>query len=122
MRWTDLDRPWSVLERAGLSLVAAGIAAATAWSRVYLSYHTPRQVLAGCGAGAVSAVGWFIIVAVFRQTGWLSWILDTAPARALRIRDLVVEEDISQAGWEKWKTKKVSFEKVTRSATKSKVK
>ncbi|KAL4726084.1 hypothetical protein ACLX1H_006761 [Fusarium chlamydosporum] len=105
---SSVHRPWSVLERVAVSVAGAAIAAATAWSRVYLNYHTPKQVLVGCAAGAVSAIGWFIIVAVLRQTGWLGWALETPLARAFRVRDLVVEEDMCQAGWEKWEERRVA--------------
>ncbi|CAG7554563.1 unnamed protein product [Fusarium equiseti] len=105
---SSVHRPWSIVERIAVSMAGAAIAAATAWSRVYLNYHTPKQVVVGCAAGAVSAVGWFIIVAVMRQTGWLGWALETSLARAFRVRDLVVEEDMCQAGWEKWEERRVA--------------
>ncbi|KAF7552572.1 hypothetical protein G7046_g7373 [Stylonectria norvegica] len=100
------DRPWTVLERLGISVAGMAVAAATAWSRVYLDYHTPKQVLVGCAAGVVCAVGWFVITSVVRQTGLLGWALDTPIARAFRVRDLVVEEDMCQAGWEKWEERR----------------
>ncbi|KAJ4141299.1 hypothetical protein NW768_000510 [Fusarium equiseti] len=105
---SSVHRPWSMVERIAVSMAGAAIAAATAWSRVYLNYHTPKQVVVGCAAGAVSAVGWFVIVAVMRQTGWLGWALETSLARAFRVRDLVVEEDMCQAGWEKWEERRVA--------------
>ncbi|KAM0346025.1 hypothetical protein ACHAPU_005786 [Fusarium lateritium] len=107
-----VHRPWSVLERVAVSVVAATIAAATAWSRVYLNYHTPKQVVVGSVAGVVSAVGWFVIVDVLRQTGWLGWALETPLARAFRVRDLVVEEDMCQAGWEKWEERRATSRSV----------
>ncbi|KAF4998069.1 hypothetical protein FGRMN_3432 [Fusarium graminum] len=105
---SGVHRPWSVLERVAVSVAAAAIAAATAWSRVYLNYHTPKQVVVGSVAGIISAVGWFVIVAVLRQTGWLGWALETPLARAFRFRDLVVEEDMCQAGWEKWEERRTT--------------
>lgn len=103
---SSVHRPWSLIERLGVSAVAFGLAAATAWSRVYLAYHTPKQVLVGIVAGVVSATGWFVITSVFRQTGYLTWAIDTPLLRAFRVRDLAVEEDMCQAGWEKWEEKK----------------
>ncbi|KAI0840081.1 PAP2-domain-containing protein [Hypoxylon sp. FL0890] len=97
--------PMSLLERAGWSAVGLAMAAAVAWSRVYLNYHTERQVLVGFAAGTVSAVGWFVITTIVRRSGWLSWALDTPIAKFFRVRDLVVEEDLCQAGWEKWDDK-----------------
>ncbi|KAI0119446.1 PAP2-domain-containing protein [Daldinia grandis] len=97
--------PMSLLERAGWSAIGLGMAAAVAWSRIYLNYHTEKQVLVGTAAGVVSAVGWFIITTIIRRTGWLAWALDTPIAKFFRVRDLVVEEDLCQAGWEKWDDK-----------------
>lgn len=97
-----IHNPMSRLERAAWSALALVLAAAVAWSRVYLNYHTPRQVVAGCAAGALSAVAWFVATEVARRVGLLTWAIDLPPARWLRIRDLAVEEDPCQAGWEKW--------------------
>jgi dolichyldiphosphatase len=100
-----------LVQRLALSASAITVAAAVAWSRIYLGYHTPRQVWAGCAAGALSAVGWFGVTAVLRQTGWLAWALDNPISRALRIRDLIVEEDMCQAGWEKWEERRAALTK-----------
>ncbi|KJZ80549.1 hypothetical protein HIM_00399 [Hirsutella minnesotensis 3608] len=100
------DRPWSLPERLLVSLAAAALAAGVAWSRIYLAYHTTRQVLVGSAAGALSAVAWFVVTEHLRRSGWLTWALDTPLARAFRVRDLVVEEDMCQAGWEKWQGKR----------------
>jgi len=89
-----------------LSLAALGSAAAVAVSRVYLNYHTPKQVLVGCAAGAVLAVAWFVATTLLRRTGWLAWALETNLSRALRMRDLVVEEDLADAGWSKWEAQR----------------
>ncbi|KAI1774184.1 PAP2-domain-containing protein [Hypoxylon cercidicola] len=97
--------PMGLPERAAWSLLGLLLAAAVAWSRVYLNYHTERQVLVGCAAGTVSAVGWFVVTALVRRSGWLAWALDNPVAKFLRVRDLVVEEDLCQAGWEKWDDK-----------------
>ncbi|OAA45484.1 dolichyl pyrophosphate phosphatase [Metarhizium rileyi] len=99
-------RSWSVLERVGVSLLATSVAAATAWSRIYLNYHTPRQVVAGTVAGVVTALLWFGFTALLRQTGLLAWALELPVAKLLRVRDLVVSEDVCQAGWEKWERSK----------------
>lgn len=95
-------RSWTVVERAGIALVTAVVAGLTAWSRIYLNYHTPRQVIVGSVAGVVIGLGWFAVTAVVRRTGLLAWGLELPIAKALRVRDLVVSEDVCQAGWEKW--------------------
>lgn len=99
-------RPWSVAERLALSVAGVMVAAAIACSRVYLNYHTPRQVVVGTVAGFASAVAWFVAVAFLRRSGWLAWGLETPVARAFRLRDLIMEEDMCQAGWEKWEEKR----------------
>jgi dolichyldiphosphatase len=105
-------QPWSVIERVAVSLVALMLASMVAWSRIYLGYHTPTQVLVGCFAGFVCAVGWFVVTHVLRQTGILAQALDLPVARWFRIRDLVVEEDMCQAGWEKWEEKRLATERL----------
>jgi len=100
-------QPWSLLERVMASIVALVLASMIAWSRIYLNYHTPKQVLAGCLAGALSAVAWFGVTYVMRQTGLLAFALELPVARWFRLRDLVVEEDLCQAGWEKWEDRKL---------------
>lgn len=83
-------------------------AVAVAVSRIYLNYHTPRQVLAGCGAGTVCAFGWFAITELLRHTGWIDWALELTVIRLLRIRDLLVSEDLAEAGWQRWETRRFS--------------
>lgn len=97
-----------MVERLAVSLAGVVVAAATAWSRIYLNYHTPKQVAAGASAGFVFALVWFVATEILRRTGWLAWGIELPPARMLRIRDLVVEEDMCQAGWEKWEEKKTA--------------
>ena len=81
-------------------------AAAVVVSRVYLNYHTPKQVLVGCAAGASCAVAWFLFTTCLRRFGWLDWSLDTKLARLVRMRDLVVDEDLVDAGWVRWESRK----------------
>lgn len=99
-------RPWSYAERAAAAVFVLGVAALVAWSRVYLGYHTVNQVLVGCLAGSACAVAWYAVTAFARSTGLLALALDSPFARGLRVRDLVVSEDLCQAGWEKWEEKK----------------
>lgn len=96
----------TLTQRVLLSALALGGAAAVAYSRIYLSYHTPKQVLVGCAAGAVFAVGWFAFTWYLRHAGWIDWGLDTPLARAVRMRDLVVSEDLLEAGWQQWEQRR----------------
>ena len=86
-----------------LALVCAAI---VAWSRIYLNYHNPLQVLVGSGAGALSAAAWFGVTEYLRRSEWVERALETWAARQLRMRDLVVEEDLVAPGWERWERKK----------------
>ena len=97
--------PTTFPERTLLSAAAMFCPAAVAASRIYLNYHTPRQVLVGCAAGAVSAVAWFGLTTCLRRSGWLEWSLNTRWARRLRLRDLVISEDLVEAGWERWEVR-----------------
>lgn len=105
---TPSHTPLTLTSRVGLSILALANAALVAGSRIYLNYHTEKQVIIGCMAGACSAVAWFLVTTIFRRTGWLQWVLDTQLLRLFRMRDLVVEEDLCQAGWEKWETARLS--------------
>lgn len=96
----------SLSQRALLSLAALLCAAAVAASRIYLNYHTGRQVLVGSAAGAFSAAAWFASTMWLRRSGLLEWGLDTEIAKLLRMRDLVVEEDLAEAGWQRWEERR----------------
>jgi len=95
--------------RAQYFLVSIAVllqAALVAFSRIYLNYHTPRQVLAGCLAGTMSALACFLLTSVMKNAGLLDMFLDLEPCRLLRLRDLVVEEDLVQSGWREWEQRR----------------
>jgi len=98
--------PSSFVERLLVSLVACLCAAAVAASRVYLNYHTPKQVLAGVAAGISSAVAWFVFTTYLRRWGWIDWALETWLSRKLRMRDLITAEDLIDAGWGRWESRR----------------
>lgn len=83
-------------------LVALTLAAAVSGSRLYLNYHTPKQVLVGVAAGISCALAWFAATELARRKGLLRWILGTGVVRWFRIRDLAVHEDLWVAGWLRW--------------------
>ncbi|KAI9885466.1 MAG: hypothetical protein M1823_002734 [Watsoniomyces obsoletus] len=101
-RPTDSHRSLALAERALLSILGLMGATLVAASRVYLHYHTPKQVLVGVGAGIICAVVWFAMTSWARQVGLLDFVLDHPISQLLRIRDLVVEEDLVHAGYERW--------------------
>lgn len=88
-------------QRLAVSLLSFFWAAAVSASRIYLNYHKPRQVYVGVAVGAGCAVAWFVVTGLARREGVLDWILESSAARMVRLRDLVVEEDLVQAGWER---------------------
>ncbi|KAI9778333.1 MAG: hypothetical protein M1839_008120 [Geoglossum umbratile] len=94
--------PLSFSIRAIVSILAVASACVVATSRIYLSYHTPKQVLVGFVAGIAFAFVWFMFTSALRSSGILHNILDTELLRMGRWRDLVVEEDLQDSGWEKW--------------------
>jgi dolichyldiphosphatase len=103
---TDTHTPLSYAGRFLLSMLALASAAAVAASRIYLSYHTPKQVMVGCAAGAAFALAWFAFTTHLRRAGWIDWALETWLARALRFRDLVVQEDLVDSGWARWEERR----------------
>ena len=60
----------------------------------------------GVAAGVAFGIFWFIVTSVARSSGLVEWALDLPPARWARFRDLVVNEDIVDAGWERWEMRK----------------
>jgi len=105
---TASHTPLNMASRIALSGAALANAGLVTWSRIYLNYHTPKQVLVGFFAGVVTALGWFLVTSIIRQIGLVGWFLNQPFVRLFRFRDLVVEEDLCQAGWEKWESKRAS--------------
>jgi len=98
--------PSTFQERLLLSLLACFSAGAVAASRVYLNYHTPRQVWAGVAAGTIFAVVWFVATTVLHRAGIIDWALETWISRRLRVRNLITTEDIQDAGWGRWESRR----------------
>lgn len=103
---TDTHTPLSFGGRFLLSVAAMVSAGAVAISRIYLSYHTQKQVIVGCVAGASFALVWFGLTTFLRRAGWINWALETWIFRAFRVRDLVVQEDLVDSGWARWEERR----------------
>ena len=101
-------RPSTFIQRLSVSILACFCAISVAASRVYLSYHTPRQVWIGFGAGLAFAVVWFLFTTYLRSAGWIDWGLDLELSRLLRFRDLILTEDLQDAGWGRWEDRRKS--------------
>lgn len=89
-----------------LALGLCAGAGAVALSRIYLNYHTPKQVWAGIAAGVFCAFSWFFVTWFLRTSGWIDWVLDLQLVRYMRIRDLVINEDLHEAGWQRWESQR----------------
>ncbi|KAI9813831.1 MAG: hypothetical protein M1827_003621 [Pycnora praestabilis] len=98
--------PLSFILREFLSFLSILSAGAVAASRIYLNYHTPKQVLVGGAAGAAFAVAWFGLTTYLRRVRWIEWGLETSWARMLRMRDLVIGEDLVEGGWQRWEERR----------------
>jgi dolichyldiphosphatase len=98
--------PTTFAERLFLSFIGCLGAVAMAVSRVYLNYHTPKQVMVGVAAGAIFAVVWFVFTELLRRYGWTDWALNTWISRRMRFRDLILTEDIQDAGWVRWEERR----------------
>jgi dolichyldiphosphatase len=68
--------------------------------------------MVGCAAGALSAVSWFLMTMYLRRSGWVEWGLDTRLAEMLRIRDLVITEDLVDAGWARWEERRKDKQRI----------
>lgn len=100
--------PLSWMQRVVAAAGAVGIAAAVTASRVYLNYHTVEQAMVGVGAGVFTAIVWFAATEIFRRLNCTEILLEIEVVKMLRIRDLVIEEDLPAAGWEMWRTRKAT--------------
>lgn len=89
-----------------LTLGLAGLAVLVSLSRIYLSYHTPKQVLVGFAAGSSFALIWFAVTEWARRAGWVEWLLEWGIVRSARVRDLLCEEDLVELGWQVWEDKR----------------
>lgn len=104
----SLQLRYPLLKNTFLSLVVISLTLATAYSRIYLSYHTPKQVAVGLIAGSSFGTAYFFLVAWLRWSGWLEWALELGIVRMARIRDLVCEEDLVEIGWRVWEEKRAA--------------
>ncbi|WEW61503.1 phosphatase PAP2 family protein [Emydomyces testavorans] len=103
------DSPSTFTQRVAMSLLACLGAAAVASSRVYLHYHSAKQVLVGVLAGSGFALVWYLLGAYLRMSGWIEWFLEAKIPRSLRMRDLLMGEDLAEAGWQRWKMRQRAF-------------
>lgn len=94
------------LTKLFLSLVLLSSAFLVCVSRVYLSYHTFRQVYIGYTVGAGFASVWFLVTEIARRLGYIDVLLEHPLLRLYRVRDLCCEEDLVELGWSIWEEKR----------------
>lgn len=98
--------------------LASGVSFSDFWHSI-LNYHHPRQVYIGFGIGFGCAVAYFFALSVGRHLGLVDYLLDTPIARWVRLRDLLANEDMVDAGWERWELRR-SQRKTKQKASKQK--
>lgn len=82
-----LKLPVSRATRRAGPVLLGGAALAVAFSRVYLLYHTPEQVLVGLLVGAVWGVAFFVVSSVMRDVGLVDWVLLWRVVRFFYVKD-----------------------------------
>lgn len=96
-------RKFSVFKRAYRTLGLFTLAVLVAYSRVYLSYHTPEQVLVGAAAGTVLGVTWALFIGALRDFGVVDWVLGWPIAGWFYIKDTALDTgstiEIEYARW-----------------------
>lgn len=95
--------PTPLWQRLGLAVLSIGGAISVAQSRIYLNYHSPKQVYVGSIAGVSCAIAWFVVTSAARHYGLVDWLLELPIVQWARMRDLVVSESLEDAGWERWR-------------------
>jgi dolichyldiphosphatase len=48
-----------------------------------------------------------MFTSVLRSSGWIEWAMELTVSRLVRIRDLVVSEDLAEAGWQRWEARRL---------------
>ncbi|KAK6334952.1 Dolichyldiphosphatase 1 [Orbilia javanica] len=105
-----IPKPIKTFLLLSLSALAVGVAG----SRVYLHYHTVKQVLVGSGAGVVIGLGWFVATALMRIiAGGKLWdfILENEVAKLLYVKDECTTVDLHKRDWDGWWAARVQKKK-----------
>lgn len=78
-----IRRPQKILVSACLALAAVLVA----FSRVYLLYHTPQQVMVGVLVGVSAGVVFYPVVSILREVGVVEWVLNWPVVRYFYVKD-----------------------------------
>ncbi|KAK6541807.1 hypothetical protein TWF694_007588 [Orbilia ellipsospora] len=88
-----------------LLIALFALATSIASSRVYLQYHTVKQVLVGVAAGIVIGLGWFVTTALMRTIGGgVVWdlLLENPVSKMVYVKDECTVIDLQRRDWEVW--------------------
>lgn len=98
----------SSFKRTVVPLLSFSGAAAISLSRIYLSYHTPKQVLAGSVAGTILAIFWFSATSFLRYSNvkiadktpweWILWV-----GSLIYVKDMCLDVDLVEQDYNLWK-------------------
>ncbi|CAJ0645688.1 6227_t:CDS:2 [Entrophospora sp. SA101] len=65
------------------------------YNRIYLNYHTTKQVLFGNLFGSIFALVWYIIIeSLIRPLGFYKYLINTDLARSFYLRDSALVPDV----------------------------
>jgi dolichyldiphosphatase len=95
----------SLLIRIAQSLVVIFGASLVCISRIYLRYHTTRQVLFGTVFGIFFGLVWYIMNIILRATGFVEWVLHLQVMEMLWFKDGDIgslEHDLHEE-WIEWR-------------------
>ncbi|KAF3920333.1 Dolichyldiphosphatase [Dactylellina cionopaga] len=96
-----IPKPHKFVLLVALFALATGVAT----SRVYLQYHTVKQVLAGVAAGLVIGCGWFVTTYLMKNfAGGIVWnlLLENEVSKMVYVKDECVDVDLQKRDWEGW--------------------
>ncbi|RHZ72436.1 hypothetical protein Glove_242g142 [Diversispora epigaea] len=73
------------------------------YSRIYLNYHTSKQIIVGNIAGILFAIGWFILIEnILRPLGVFDLIVNSEIAKYFYLRDSSNNENIIRIEYTNW--------------------
>ncbi|KAK9371010.1 hypothetical protein V1509DRAFT_588427 [Lipomyces kononenkoae] len=79
------------------------------YSRVYLFYHTWKQVLLGLVIGIITGSGWFVICVAVRELGIVDKVLDLAHCRWFYVKDTSHYRSFVEDEFAQWSAGRISY-------------
>jgi len=107
-----MTRPMRLFVAVSLQIMAAAVAA----SRVYLEYHSPKQVLVGMGVGALLGIVWFVVTDILKlAAGGVFWdiLLDNKFSKLLYVKDMCTELELQKMEWTVWSHERAQRKQVS---------